>query len=559
MLIVALLVAFCAARNIETGGRVVDLYNGEHFDDILRDTPSKLRPGSLVAFFRSGDSECARAFEALGYRAAAETRLPARERLMIAKYDMDLHASRLLTEFSPEQDLPKRFGVEGLCPSLVYVPRKCNGHTEWCTESVGGGIEVVGCEAFSEQCSDWQVWNGQGDWVAWAMDRVNSEPWPVLDRELGSYHRQGSWILARERVTTNTFLRNNYMGPALNTFTKTGTKMMPIPEDINRELLSFYEKNLPLRQTESWDVHGQTQLNFHEVGTDLVFLDLDPAFRDRVANQMLKPVLEEWSGVKLRLTSFYGIREYFPGAWLRNHIDRIDTHIISATLSLLKLNTTEPWPIETVGWDGRRTRFEHRAGEMLLYESSTRPHGRPFRLKDGVHVGCFVHFAPADDNAFVPALSQGRAFLNANKTNVPYRSTESVTPENHVTENVLIMPETMEDVQYDPRPRDPNHRRIRKPNDKSFKVTFTNDLMQEGVDVYWVSHEGKPVKNAHVKFGSSVQITTFAGHMFFWGRPDAEYSKEIRPVRETWVTVTDGMKLVKASQYVSAARIHTDL
>lgn len=45
------------------GGRVVDLLNGEHFDDILKDTPNELRPGGILLFFRSEDRACKEAFD----------------------------------------------------------------------------------------------------------------------------------------------------------------------------------------------------------------------------------------------------------------------------------------------------------------------------------------------------------------------------------------------------------------------------------------------------------------------------------------------------------------
>ena len=59
--------------------------------------------------------------------------------------------------------------------------------------------------------------------------------------------------------------------------------------------------------------------------------------------------MQQWSGVSpLQLTAFYGIREYSEGAWLRSHIDRIDTHVISVTIALAKLDPvkcTPPYPV----------------------------------------------------------------------------------------------------------------------------------------------------------------------------------------------------------------------
>tara|TARA_B110000977_G_scaffold146838_1_gene186154 strand:- start:680 stop:1006 length:327 start_codon:yes stop_codon:yes gene_type:complete len=90
---------------------------------------------------------------------------------------------------------------------------------------------------------------------------------------------------------------------------------------------------------EGWDIMSQTQMNFHENKTDMVTLDHEASLRDRLANEYLKPLCEEWSEMKpLHLTAFYGIRMYRDGAWLRGHIDRIDTHVISVTISLAKVS-----------------------------------------------------------------------------------------------------------------------------------------------------------------------------------------------------------------------------
>jgi len=484
----------------EVGGRVVDLLNGEHFDDILMDTPDELRPGSLVLFFRSQDQACKKAFDDMEYRTAAETHFPPRERVMIGKYDMDMHDKRLHTEFSPEQDLPKRFGLDGstTCPILVYVPQKCNGHTEWCTETIGDGIEVVGCEEFTDQCTDWRVWDGEGEWKAWANEQIESEPYPPLDMAFGDYDRQGGWIKGRDRVTTNTHMRNNFLAPSLPKFSDTGTKLLKIPDELYKELTDFYYQNVPRRSNEQWDIYGATQMNFHEVGTDLVYLDLDPFKRDELANRYIRPILEEWSGEKLKLNAFYGIREYFPGAWLRNHVDRIDTHIISATLSVLKPNATEAWPLETVDWSGKRLRYEHKAGEMLLYESSTRPHGRPYKLKDGMHVGCFVHFSPLDEGKFRKQLGDGRRMLSGNYTTVPYRSTPSDAPKNPRRVSVIVTPENMASKTKDRRARAHStggSKRKSRNKDGQLGVDFVNDVDNDLV-LYWVSFEGEPMKNA---------------------------------------------------------------
>jgi len=526
---------------------------------------NELRPGALVVFYRSNDEACMNAYNAMNFKYEAEHTLPARERLMIGKYNMDFHDKRLLTEFSPEQDLPKRIGLGDTCPALVYVSRQCNGHTEWCIKDEGGPGLGVGCENFRDQCNGYRVWNGEGNWVKWAKEQIESEPWPALDLAFGSWKDQGEWIRRRERVTLNTHIRNNFLGPALPKYSETGTNMIPIPEKLKDELTKFYYKNVPNRNNEPWDIHGATQMNFHEVGTDLVYLDIDPVMRDELANKYIKPLLEEWSGIKLKLSSFYGLREYFPGSWLRNHIDRVDTHVISATLSLLKPNSTKPWPIETVDWNGKRHRYEHKAGEMLMYESATRPHGRPYLLPDGMHVGCFVHFAPVENTEYRKVLQQARQYERNNYTSVKYLSTPSVEPEHYERIERIVTPENMGRKTNDRRARahktePPVAQRGRRTlQNGQMGVDFVNDLEDDMV-LYWVDHDRKAQKNAYVDRGNSVRIQTYVDHQFFFAPAQIDDPK---PEDFPLATMSPSMANIRASEVVGGKfnkrPLHTDL
>jgi len=536
------------------GGRIVDLLNGEHFDDIVKDTPNELRPGGLVLFFRSQNKKCYEEYEKMGFNDAAERSLPSRARLFLGVYDMDMHDKRLHTDFSPEQDLPKRIGLtEDQCPALVYIPQKCDGHTVWCTKHIGGewNMDLVGCEDFQESCQGWRVWDGKGSWFDWAKEQIDSEPWPALDNAFDSYSKQEQWIRAREKVTTNTHLRNNFLGPSLPKFSETGTKMMKIPDELRKELESFYYSHTNKRKNEAWDISGATQMNFHEVGTDLVYLDLDPFKRDDMANRLIKPILEEWSGQKLKLNAFYGIREYYPGAWLRNHIDRIDTHIISATISLLRPNATKPWPIETVSWEGKRFRFQHRPGEMLLYESSTRPHGRPYKMEDGVHVGCFVHFSPKDEHVFRKQLSDGRRYLTQNRSTEHYFPGIIEYPSDPVRVDVIQTPEIIQRR----RGQQVEKSRSRKKNPDELSVKFVNDLDTE-LTLYWVSFEDQPVRNALIETGDTVFIQTFPTHRFFFAPSKTVNSV---PPKEQIVTMQPDTKIIRASAVGVHEKLHTAL
>ena len=54
----------------------------------------------------------------------------------------------------------------------------------------------------------------------------------------------------------------------------------------------------------------------------------------KVLNAM-KPILEKWCGRMLSDDlQVYGIRRYLRGAWLSLHVDKPETHIVSAILQV---------------------------------------------------------------------------------------------------------------------------------------------------------------------------------------------------------------------------------
>ena len=127
----------------------------------------------------------------------------------------------------------------------------------------------------------------------------------------------------------------------------------------------------------------------------MISLDEDWKERDSIAKDVVRPILSEWGGVEeLELTAFYGIREYSRNACLRNHVDRVDTHVFSAILQISQTDMDEPWPLEVIGFDGNRYRITLKPGEMILYEGTKLIHGRPEPLNGTRFANAFVHFKP---------------------------------------------------------------------------------------------------------------------------------------------------------------------
>src|ERR1700722_9472763 len=71
-------------------------------------------------------------------------------------------------------------------------------------------------------------------------------------------------------------------------------------------------------------------------------------FEDREFNafihQQFQRLHEDWCGRKLIPTACYGMRMYLSGAYLLNHVDRIETHVISSTICICH-NLQERWPL----------------------------------------------------------------------------------------------------------------------------------------------------------------------------------------------------------------------
>ena len=107
----------------------------------------------------------------------------------------------------------------------------------------------------------------------------------------------------------------------------------------------------------------------------------------------LKPIIEEWTGMELEPSAIHGIREYTEGTILTPHVDR-NPLISSAIINVAQEGMEEEWPLEVYGRDGLAYNITLKPGEMVLYESHSLIHGRPFPMKGKSYANMFVHFQP---------------------------------------------------------------------------------------------------------------------------------------------------------------------
>ena len=95
-----------------------------------------------------------------------------------------------------------------------------------------------------------------------------------------------------------------------------------------------------------------------------------------------------WTEQQLTQCSLYGIRVYTTGAVLATHVDRLP--LVSSAIINVAQDVDEPWPLEVIGHDGKAYNVTMEPGDMVLYESHSVLHGRPYPLKGRFMANIFV-------------------------------------------------------------------------------------------------------------------------------------------------------------------------
>lgn len=153
------------------------------------------------------------------------------------------------------------------------------------------------------------------------------------------------------------------------------------------------ESNLDRLEEEPEDVSDY--IRNIDTGAPLTRFQVDAEF-NRSLLLALKSMHEEWCGFPLIESACYGIRVYQRGAYLFEHTDTPETHIISSTICVGQ-ETDGPWPLCIEDGEGRKHDVVVEPGEMLFYEGARLRHGRPYPLQGAYYAGIYLHYRPADD------------------------------------------------------------------------------------------------------------------------------------------------------------------
>jgi prolyl 4-hydroxylase len=161
-------------------------------------------------------------------------------------------------------------------------------------------------------------------------------------------------------------------------------------------LTAHWERNKKDKKIEVWPA-GNIYTNHWAAPTYMVGVE-DSGLRGGGAGlkqqiwDAAKSTIEQWTGMEQKPTSLYGIRMYTDGAILAPHVDRLP--LVSSCIVNVAQDVDEDWVLEVYDRQGNAVNVTMEPGDMVLYESGSLIHGRPFPLKGRFFANIFIHFEP---------------------------------------------------------------------------------------------------------------------------------------------------------------------
>ncbi|GKZ01247.1 hypothetical protein MPSEU_001075700 [Mayamaea pseudoterrestris] len=193
-------------------------------------------------------------------------------------------------------------------------------------------------------------------------------------------------------------------------FTSTGFKKNRAPKAVMDLLYAHWEANKDAKEKELWTT-GNIYVNHWAAPTYMISVEnsrlrgggfgLKQQIWDAVQN-----VIQEWTGMEQRPISQYGIRMYTQGAVLSPHVDRLP--LVSSCIINVAQDLDEPWPLAVIDRQGNEVNVTMEPGDMVLYESGSLIHARPFPLKGRYMANIFIHFEPTGR----PLIDTTNAYLD---------------------------------------------------------------------------------------------------------------------------------------------------
>lgn len=210
-------------------------------------------------------------------------------------------------------------------------------------------------------------------------------------------------------------IRMNLMQPqSMINYTSFGVKKVRAPGKLMTLLTKFWEDNRNLAYPEDWAEGNTYTNNFLTPSYMLAIENSDLPGGGKTLQKMVwdaaVDTIQKWTGQNLQPSSLYGIRVYKEGAILAPHVDRLP--LVSSAIINVAQDVDEDWPIEVIAHDGKAHNITMKPGDLVLYESHSVIHGRPFPLKGRFYANVFIHFVPeaSDENELPDYMVPGSPY-----------------------------------------------------------------------------------------------------------------------------------------------------
>jgi len=207
------------------------------------------------------------------------------------------------------------------------------------------------------------------------------------------YDKKSRSCVESERDRTNMNLRQP---KSMQNYTDIGFKKIKASKQIMKLLTEFWGTNKDRQVVEKWST-GNTYTNHWSSPSYMLSVE-NPSLQGGGSHlkqriwDMARNTMEQWTGEELSPSSLYGIRIYKDGAVLAPHVDRLP--LVTSAIINVAQDVDEPWPLEVYAHDGKAYNITMDPGDMVLYESHSVVHGRPFPLKGRFYANVFIHFEP---------------------------------------------------------------------------------------------------------------------------------------------------------------------
>ncbi len=193
------------------------------------------------------------------------------------------------------------------------------------------------------------------------------------------------WFRSVDPLPTYIKSANEHVAP----LTRKGFVKNTMPAQLHKILLEFYTQNRSA--SASKDKSDFVQDKDGKAPGVLIQLTDDLQQQVHVA---LQPIVEAWVGDYVTPTHVYGVREYRHGSVLKEHRDKLVTHVAGAILNVDQ-EVSDDWPLVIEDHNCRRHSIVLKPGEMVLYEGARLQHGRPSALNGIRYASVSVHFIRA--------------------------------------------------------------------------------------------------------------------------------------------------------------------